>query len=293
MNFNPTLSKPIQPTTNQSVYRQHYQYGRKRTFHSMNNSHYNGQDQYGPNPNSVGAQPQKQRRKRQKYQNDGGLTDAQMEKILAARKKEEEQGEVERYLDERKRNFPSRANVAKKREMITVKKKRGQLLSINEKIMNYSDRTGNKGTPSSLRFLETPKFSNNIVRKVLKREIDQEYSAVLQCFRYLVQTDFLSKELEEKTVDDGEEGVHPINGSNDGVNAEDGVIIEDTGRLSGHSNLPFSLKDIQRDEAMLDEEGEDDEDLDFAFNEILAQQPQGQIVCALTSSDGVAAFRRH
>ena len=69
--------------------------------------------------------------------------------------------------------------------------------------MNFSDRTGNKKTPSSLRFLDTPRFSENIVRRVLKKEIDQEYSAILQCFRYLIKTDFLTKELDpNQMIDD-------------------------------------------------------------------------------------------
>merc|ERR1712154_429942 len=51
--------------------------------------------------------------------------------------------------------------------------------------------------------------------------------------------------------------------------------------------LPFDLRDIERDEALLDQEEEEDDDLDDAFNEILARVPQNKVKCVLTSSSGV------
>ena len=294
MNFNPTLSKPVRPTTNQSLYRQHYynnnneqnHFTRKRTFQSMSSSSYE--------PNTI-----EHRKKRRKYPNDGGLTDAQMEKILEARKKENK-NEVERYLEQRKRNFPTKSNVEKKREIIATKRRRGQTLSITEKIMNFSDRTGNQKTPSSLRFLDTPRFSENIVRRVLKKEIDQEYSAILQCFRYFIKTDFLTKELSDNE-DEDDLNVDELNG-NEIVNGmdidnlyddiEEDENTENAVNTKLSTGLPFDLRDIERDEALLDQEEEEDEDLDDVFNEILARVPQKQVKCVLTSSSGVGVSRR-
>eukprot|EP01084_Bolivina_argentea_P168396 292042_1 len=186
-NYNPTLSSSTTTNTHSYPYNTNQYHNvttqnnlnHKRSFHAMNDTNHNNTSN--------------KRRKRQRYPNDGGLTDRQYETIMEARQNETKQ-DVLKYIEQRKRNYPLHKNVERKREIINVKTKRGQLLSINERIMKYQDDTGNKKTPSVLRFLKTPKFDENIVRKVLKKEIEQEYSAILQCFRYIIKTNYLTTE---------------------------------------------------------------------------------------------------
>merc|ERR1719206_726149 len=139
--------------------------------------------------------PIPKRRKRQKYPNDGGLTDAQYERILEARRLESE-ADIAEYLAQRKRRYPTATNVARKRSLIDVKVRRGQKLSITERIQKHGDDSGHKKTPSVLRFLRTPRFDPELVRRVLHKEIDAEHSAVLQCFRFILKTNFLTEQID-------------------------------------------------------------------------------------------------
>ena len=97
------------------------------------------------------------------------------------------------YLAERKRKYPTKENIDQKNKLIYAKKKRSQILNLSEKIQDYTNRTGNKRTPAVLRFLKEPKHNPNIIEEVLKKEIDSEYSAILQCFRYFVNENFFNQ----------------------------------------------------------------------------------------------------
>ena len=190
---------------------------------------------------SSSSSPSHKRRRRQKYPNDGGQTDAQYERILEARRLESRQ-DIEAYLAERRRRWPSARNVARKRRLIGVKVRRGQELSIAERIMKHQDDSGHKKTPSVLRFLRTPTFDAELVRRVLHREIEQEHSAVLQCFRFILKTDFLSKDMENEV--------------------EEKVAVKEMKKVKvkgGDGQLAFDARDFERDEAMLDQEEEDEE----------------------------------
>merc|ERR1712129_410472 len=125
---------------------------------------------------------------------------------------------------------------------------RGQLLSTNERIMKYQDDTGHKKTPSVLRFLQAPKFEENIVRKVLHKEINQEYSAILQCFRHFIKTDYLTKSIHDSTetvIDNQHNEVHQNN---------DNILP---------SESAFDLHQIKMDERLMEQEEEEDEELDI------------------------------
>mmetsp|Transcript_68534 Transcript_68534/g.84060 ORF Transcript_68534/g.84060 Transcript_68534/m.84060 type:complete len:174 (+) Transcript_68534:21-542(+) len=124
-----------------------------------------------------------------KYPNDAGLTDAQMELIYESRKYETKKM-INNYIDDRKRNYPTKKNVELKKKIINIKKGKRQLLTNNEKILNFEMQTGYKQTPNKLRFNVDNKSDNNLIRKVLSKEINNEYSAILQCFRYFVKNDF-------------------------------------------------------------------------------------------------------
>jgi len=191
---------------------------------------------------------------------------------MAARKNETE-NDAKRYIEERRRNYPTTSNIERKRGVIAAKTNRGQLLSINERIMKFQEDTGNKKTPSVLRFLKTPRYDQNIVRKVLHKEIEQEYSAILQCFRYMVKTNFLTEtngqnddEQIEQKPDANDEQTCDENGHDEEVECVDEVI-----------ESAFDLQEIEKDEALLElEEDDEQEDVDLNLDDILAQHVQNE-----------------
>ena len=280
VNFNPTLSQQTNNSTKtkQSTYYQQQYYHQqnapnyynvnhnhnKRTFHAMNHNYHN----YGNN----NYQNHNKRRRRQKYPNDGGLTDAQYERIIEARKCETKES-INAYIEERKSRYPTKKNIDKKREIINVKTKRGQLLSINEKIMKFQDDTGNKKTPSVLRFLKTPRFDQNIVRKVLSKEIEQEYSAILQCFRYIIKTNFLQNDDEANSNMDHHE-------QREDMEMKDNSNVDDkepslSAELEGDTEkCAFDMQQIQKHESLMeqDQDEDEDDDLNLDMDNILAQQ---------------------
>ena len=289
LNYNPTLSQKAKPIkTGQPSYIQqyntynapnyynvnkhnNYHKNNKRPFHAMNNNYNNN------NNNNNNNHHDNKRRKRQKYPNDGGLTDVQYQSIIEARKNETEQ-DIKRYIEERKKRFPTKKNIEKKREIIQAKTKRGQLLSINERIMKYQDDTGRKKTPSVLRFLKTPRFDQNIVRKVMQKEINQEYSAILQCFRYIIKSNYLQNDIDLQQNDDEQmDNLYNDNNHNhnhnytqqDNGNSKEIEIMEE---------CAFKMEEIEKDEMMMeqDEEGEEeqDDDLNIELDAILAQNPK-------------------
>ncbi|ETO17784.1 hypothetical protein RFI_19531 [Reticulomyxa filosa] len=193
----------------------------------------------------------------QKYPNDGGLSDEQYQAILEARKFETPQM-IEKYVLERRKNYPTQHYVEKKKQLIETKKKawpssndfganttpytnhvslaqtnkstpqtqqEASILSWEVKGGIFHHRYaharmrgfGNGQTPSIFRFLKPPKYRTDLTRELLSKELNEEYSAVLQCFRYFVQTDFLNMpsalDLQlKKTADTHDETsfAHPI-----------------------------------------------------------------------------------
>eukprot|EP01084_Bolivina_argentea_P215470 365817_1 len=262
-NYNPTLTEAIKPppiTYPNQYYNNNN--NNKRTFDMINNNSYNHYNHNNYNHNNYNHNNynhnnynnNNKRRKRRKYPNDGGLTDSQYEIILEARKHETEQ-DISNYIESRKRNYPSKTNVSEKREIINVKTKRGQLLSINEKIMKYQDDTGNKKTPSVLRFLKTPKFNHNIVRKILHKEIEQEYSAILQCFRYIIKTNYFTQNATDYNIGDVSEITHTNTNTNTKMKKTNECVEGD-----------FRLEAIRKDENMMQQEEIEDDignEIDF------------------------------
>mmetsp|Transcript_73020 Transcript_73020/g.65695 ORF Transcript_73020/g.65695 Transcript_73020/m.65695 type:complete len:138 (+) Transcript_73020:3-416(+) len=134
--------------------------------------------------------------------------------------------------------------------------------------MKFQDDTGKKKTPSVLRFLRTPRFDQNIIRKVLSKEIEQEYSAILQCFRYIIKTDFLQND--DEAID-----INQDNHNQAQTNTVDMEMKEneDTPELEDEKDkCAFDMQQIQKHETLMEEDEDEDDDLNIDMDNILAQQ---------------------
>ena len=268
INYIPTLSRKAAPRACNATHSRND--NRKRRLQSVNDGWSRNDNRNGGTNNALVVH---KRRKRQRYPNDAGLTDAQYLGIIAARERQTEQ-DIANYIEQRKRKYPTKSNVEDKRKMIEVKTKRGQILSVNERIMKYQQNTGNKKTPSVLRFIKTPKFNQNVVRKVLHKEIEREHSAILQCFRFILRTKYLTEDLAESPDGRGDDAEHHGHGHGRGRGHKEDVGL--------NNECSFDLRDIEKDESLLEQEQEEqdefeDFDLDLdALLPILAQQMQAQ-----------------
>lgn len=142
--------------------------------------------------------------------------------------------EIERWIAERRRNWPSRANVARKLEEQRKKVGRGQVaggeLGMLAEAYESSDSekdgetTGAKGDDVLVRgtgrrddglrrdggrrqprrkgasFGQKKGQRNNLLRALLEKEIRREQNYILQCFRVLVNSDFMTSSNENDYI---------------------------------------------------------------------------------------------
>lgn len=90
--------------------------------------------------------------------------------------------DIERYRQERIKNFPTKKNIEKKEKEKEEREKKG-LLEMSKQI----DK-------------KKRKKSENLLNSLLEKDIKKENSCILQCLRYIVQNKFFTNEHSQRVA---------------------------------------------------------------------------------------------
>jgi hypothetical protein len=96
--------------------------------------------------------------------------------------------EIEQWRAERRKNYPSKANVERKDNEHAAKQARGELVERKPRFAKPSARKAARPSGAA---------RPTLLRKLLETQIKKEYSAVFQCLRYLCSHNFLQDDPPE------------------------------------------------------------------------------------------------
>ena len=115
---------------------------------------------------------------------------------------QETQEEIDAWINERRKRFPTRERIAQKEQSEREREEKGALdLSVeaNKLRRRQKKQKGNKPIEAST---YKPTKIPSILDKIVEDEQRKEYSIILQCFRYFVKHNFLQDEYNPNQIND-------------------------------------------------------------------------------------------
>lgn len=104
----------------------------------------------------------------------------------------ETQEEIDAWIAERKKRYPTQQRIAEKVQQEQDREERGALdLTKKPEKLKKSDKPTEMST-------KDPKPIKTLIDKLMEDEVRKERSIILQCFRYFVNHNFLQEEEEQQ-----------------------------------------------------------------------------------------------